>query len=166
MRIYIRNIALSVLTIFLCISVFAQDDNDDTEIQNIIESIVEDQESEDFDYSDFIENLNYFQQHPINLNRADLEDLLELNVISEIEAQAIFNHIEKYGSLLSIFELQAIDGLDLYSIYKMLPFISVNENELGLWEHLQQKFYSFSVWWIFQNKLLPIVFKSSIFNCF
>ncbi|HQH19574.1 MAG TPA: hypothetical protein PKZ43_08460, partial [Bacteroidales bacterium] len=49
-----------------------------------IENTVEQSETE-VDYSDIMEQLNYFLKHPININKSDKEDLNKLMILNDIQ---------------------------------------------------------------------------------
>ena len=79
------------------------------------------------DYEALCENLWEFYQHPIALNRASREDLGLLCILTDSQLDHFFEHLEKNGALCSIYELQAIPGFDLNTIYQLLPFVQVPE---------------------------------------
>ncbi len=101
---------------------------DDTEIQQQLENVAEDNNTEEADYSDLLYALNYFKDHPINLNNTSTEDLQQLHILSDIQINNLFNHITRFGKLITIYELQSIDGFDLQTINKILPYIRVADN--------------------------------------
>ena len=103
------------------------DDPDNISNQNL-EILSEDLQSEDNDYTNLVEQLKYFQTHPININYTSKEELLQLGLISELQATALLDHIEKNGRLISIYELQSVDGFDLQTIRKITPYIKVQDN--------------------------------------
>src|SRR6185436_19359605 len=72
---------------------------------------------------------NVFREHPLNLNTASREDLESLVLLNDLQVQALLDHIARYGKLLSLEELQTIDGFDPKTIFIILPFIKVNEQE-------------------------------------
>lgn len=82
-------------------------------------------QEEDVDYEELYESLFQFYRQPLNLNRAEREDLAALFVLTEAQINALIEHRERYGKLLSIYELQAIRGFDLPTIYKLVPFVTV-----------------------------------------
>ncbi|MEZ4798540.1 MAG: helix-hairpin-helix domain-containing protein [Flavobacteriales bacterium] len=98
--------------------------------QNIIEQRLEIiassvDESVEVDYTNLFESLSYFFEHPINLNRANPDDLRELYLLTDLQINALQNHISKFGSLKSIYELQSIRGFDLVTIRNIQPFVTV-----------------------------------------
>jgi hypothetical protein len=58
---------------------------DDSQIQQQLENIAENSENEEADYTNLLDALNYYKEHPINLNKASREDLQELQLLSDIE---------------------------------------------------------------------------------
>ena len=111
------------------IALFAQEENNALVEQRIetISSFME--EGSDVDYSSLTEDLTYFARHPINLNTADALSLQSLLVLSDTKINALFKHIDCYGKLKSIFELQSVVGMDLPTIRWLQPFVYVNEDD-------------------------------------
>ncbi len=101
---------------------------DDSQIQQQLENIAENTENEESDYTNLLDALQYFKEHPINLNKANKEDLEQLLILSDIEINNLLNHIEKNGKLITIYELQGIAGFDLQTIQKLLPYVRVQDN--------------------------------------
>jgi len=99
--------------------------NPDQGVEQQIENLSETLENEDADYSALVEDLQRYIEHPLNLNRAGAEELRELHLLDEIQIRNLLEHIEKHGALLTIYELQTVDGFDLVTIQRMLPYVSV-----------------------------------------
>lgn len=81
--------------------------------------------AEDFDYTDLLEDLMYYIQHPLNLNDASIRELQNLYLLSDIQINNLKRHIERFGKLSSIYELQAIRGFDIETIRLIQPFVEV-----------------------------------------
>src|ERR1035437_8284936 len=103
---------------------FAQDTIDNS-IQQKLENIAEDMQNEDQDYTALVETLNYYRKHPINLNSTNKEELQKLSLLDELPIQNLLDHIRKNVKLISIYELQCIDGFHLQTIRKILPYVKV-----------------------------------------
>lgn len=101
---------------------------DDSDIQQQLEYIAESSENEDADYTNLLEGLTYYKEHPINLNRASREELQQLTFLNDIQINYLLTHIEKNGKLITIYELQGINGFDLQTITKILPYVRVTDN--------------------------------------
>ena len=135
-----NNTTIWLKPIFYCLVLFfivrvgsAQNDSiklgdaDQSENQNL-ELLSENLENEDNDYTNLVEQLNYFRSHRINLNRTDKEELAQLGLLNELQINSLMDHISKNGKLISLYEIQGIDGFDLNTIQRILPFVKVNDN--------------------------------------
>lgn len=101
---------------------------DDSDIQQQLENIAENSENEEADYSDLLEGLTFYKEHPINLNNTNKEELQRLIFLNDIQINYLLSHIEKNGKLITIYELQGINGFDLQTIKKILPYVRVTDN--------------------------------------
>src|SRR6218665_2664503 len=117
-----------------CFSLLAQDtvrvkaEDADMQIQQQLENIAETTENEEADYTTLLDALNLYKEHPINLNNTNREELQQLQLLNDIQINNFFNHIERNGKLITIYELQSINGFDLQTIQKILPYVRVNDN--------------------------------------
>lgn len=98
------------------------------QINQNIELVAEQQQTEEGDLSNLTDTWRYYKAHPINLNRANREELEELQLLSEIQINNLLKHREKNGYLISIYELQGVEDFDLATIRKILPFVYVSDN--------------------------------------
>ena len=96
-------------------------------IEELMESLSEDL-GEDFDYAELAERLQHYQAHPIDLNKTNTDELLALRFLSPFQAEQIISHREISGNFVSIYELQAVEGLDLNSIRFLTPFVQVSSS--------------------------------------
>lgn len=117
------------LTISAQIKIFHKFKTDSSQIedplQQQIEDLSENTQTENADLTTLVENLKYYQDHPLNLNNATREELYDLLILSEIQIDNLLAHRIHFGTLISIYELQAVEGFDLATINKILPFIKV-----------------------------------------
>ncbi len=100
----------------------------DESLNQNIEILSEQLQAEDGDLSSLTDNWVYYKKHPINLNRAKREELEELQLLNDIQINSLMKHLAKNGNLINIYELQSVDGFDLASIKKILPFVYVSDN--------------------------------------
>ncbi len=70
------------------------------------------------------EELDFLRENKICINEAETADLLRIPFISEREAYSIARHRQKYGKILSLYELKNIPELDMQTIGQILPFIT------------------------------------------
>ena len=83
----------------------------------------------DEDYSNYdtqLEHLEILAQKPLNINKASQQQLEATQLFSIQQTQALLLHIETFGELISIYELQTIPYFDLEFVKSILPFISIN----------------------------------------
>lgn len=66
-------------------------------IENRIEYLVEDTEESNVDYTNLFDQLSHYYDHPLNINRADLNDLEGLGMLNSIQVNNLLVHIEKNG---------------------------------------------------------------------
>lgn len=114
-------------------------------IQQRIEFIAEQLETEEIDLTNVIEQLNYYFDHPLNLNGATAEELEEMNLLTTIQINDLLLHRKLFGKLISIYELQSLEYWDLSTIQLVLPFIRVDDRldnlHISLKEALDQGNY-------------------------
>ncbi len=89
------------------------------QLENLADEAVEDDA--------LLQQLSFYQKHPLNLNEAGAEELAQLRLLSALQIQSLVRHRAVLGNLLSIYELQAVPGFDLLTIQKLLPFVRVGD---------------------------------------
>ena len=119
------RILLCLLFLFSYSQFFGQERSE--VIQQRIEFISEQLQSEDLDLTNFIEQLNYYYDNPININATTGEDLDELNLLSSVQINDLLLHRKAFGKFMTIYELQSLKYWDLITIQLVLPFIRVDE---------------------------------------
>jgi len=82
----------------------------------------------DVDLTNLFEVFTDHYLNPIDLNHTNAQELSNLILLNDAQIGSILTHIKRYGKLLSVYELQAINGIDAYSIGLIRPFITVREN--------------------------------------
>ncbi|MCE9538920.1 MAG: helix-hairpin-helix domain-containing protein, partial [Bacteroidetes bacterium] len=78
--------------------------------------------------TNLLEGLIYYKEHPINLNNTNKEELQQLTFLNDIQINYLLRHIDKNGKLITIYELQSINGFDMQTIKKILPYVRVTDN--------------------------------------
>lgn len=96
----------------------------ESEIQRIVESFIEDSE-EEVDVEALTQNLAFYYQNPLNLNKANFTELSEFRLLSIEQIASLILHRKLGGDLLNIYELQSIKYFDLNTIDILLPFVKV-----------------------------------------
>ena len=120
---------LAVLLIGLICTIGIQAQNDQINLEQFAERLFQVQDS-DIDYEEVYESLLLYYTDPLNLNRASEAQLASLYILSPVQIQTFLAHRDRLGDLLSIYELQSIEGFDLQLIQNLLPFVTVRENVL------------------------------------
>ncbi len=120
-----RKIVISLLFLCLGISAFSQEKSEI--VQQRIEFIAEQLETEEIDLTNVVQQLNYYYDHPLNLNGATAEELEELNLLSDVQISDLLLHIKLFGKLITIYELQSLEYWDLQTIQLVQPFIKVDD---------------------------------------
>lgn len=139
-------IILVFLLFLVSFSAISQEKNEI--IQQRIEFLSEQFESEDLDLTTIVEQLNYYFEHPINLNSVDREELEDLSLLTQVQISALLLHREAFGKFITIYEIQSVPYWDLNTIRMILPFVRVDDKldqlHLSFNELLEQgKFESF-----------------------
>ena len=96
-------------------------------IEDIVEELANSSDDEDQDYMTIVEDLSFLLDNPLNLNESNIESLERLHFLNDFQIENLLNYIASKGFMKSIFELQLVDGFDMPTIQKMLPFVIVAE---------------------------------------
>ena len=123
----IKSILISfLLTTVFSINSFAQvPTTTTTELQ--MEAITENNDDNETQDDTFLQLLQQYVKSPMNMNTADAGMLKELMVLTPLQLQNIISYRNLFGKFISIYELQAVPGLDIATIEKIKPFITVAE---------------------------------------
>ncbi|WP_026462983.1 ComEA family DNA-binding protein [Adhaeribacter aquaticus] len=110
-------------------------------LELFVQELIDQQEDDNILYEDIYENLFQFYQNPINLNNTNTDELTTLFLLSPAQIQSLLQYQLQAGKLVSIYELQAVPGFDLVTIYRLLPFVMVQdpgllEGRKDLWQRM------------------------------
>ena len=131
---YIYAIILGCLASSL---VFAQGDpRDSTEIldvdnetQIMIENLVDDADATEFSFDTEFERLETYRKNPLDINSADRDELSALGLLSDIQVQGLINYRNRFGQIFSLYELMGVPTFDESTIFKIVPYISLEETK-------------------------------------
>lgn len=98
-------------------------------IEQRIEQLAEAAEDENLDYSTLFEQLSVYLDFPLNLNTATTDELYGLGLLTNDQIISLVDYREKYGELLTLYELAYIDGWEEASAELIIPFVRVSTNE-------------------------------------
>ena len=111
-------------------------------VDQVIEFLSEQLESETLDFTTLLQELNYYYEHPINLNKTSVEELTSLGFITQLQAYDIIDHRQRTGRIMSPLELQGVESLDQQTLSSLLPFVRVGgslDNKRLTWEGVKQE---------------------------
>ena len=106
--------------------IFSQTDSSYLKTEEILEDILQEPVGE-FDDSDLYDQLEQLLLNPIDLNKATIDDLVQVPNIDISMARLIIEHRKKYGNFFSLGELNTIQDVDKNLIKKITPFLYVEK---------------------------------------
>lgn len=100
---------------------------DEDELIPTIEDLISNTETDDqVDFTYLTDYLADLRLRPLNLNRASPDQLEALPGMDDLKVAALLRHIEQFGDLASIYELQAVPGFTLDVFDQIKPYISIS----------------------------------------
>jgi Helix-hairpin-helix motif len=129
--------ALTFYFLFFTFSLIAQEPPASTAEQQL-ENLTDAAETETEDDT-YMQQMQEFIKHPVNLNTADAAELSELKILNDLQIQNFITYRKLLGKLINVYELQAVPAWDVLTIKKILPFISV-DNSVTLKDELGKRF--------------------------
>ena len=100
---------------------------EEARIKEVVSAITGIFTEEEDDLSELTERLSFYNNHPLDLNKASRDQLKELFILSPLQISSFFNWLRKNGKLKDILELQSVDGFDSITVTRLLPFVIVSE---------------------------------------
>ena len=110
--------------LFLCGTFSAATAQEAPEVKSIL-SFVAETLPEETDLSELSARLYFYKDHPIDLNHAKPEQLKELVFLSAVQVDNFFTHLSLAGKLTDLLELQSVDGFDVETVTRILPFVTL-----------------------------------------
>jgi len=93
---------------------------------DVVEDFINNTDADEgFEFNTLFETLDQAAEKNIDLNKASVDDILDLGLIDELAAFSIVQHISKFGKLLTLYELQTIDNLSMEDIFSLLPYVTI-----------------------------------------
>ncbi len=74
-----------------------------------------------------LQELTSFKERPLNLNQAEAEDLHVFPFLTALQIRNFLTYRNAMGHFISIYELQGVPGWDVYTIRKLLPFVTIHQ---------------------------------------
>jgi hypothetical protein len=97
-----------------------------TNTEQQLEALTENNEDVETEDDSFLQSMRYLLKDPVNLNSADIASLKELFILTPIQMRNIISYRNLFGDFISIYELQAVPGLDLITIGRIRPYVTVS----------------------------------------
>lgn len=96
---------------------------------------------ENTDYSELIETLQFYKDHPVNLNHTNKDELIEFGLLDDILIANLLTHLDTHGDLLALEELQTIQGFTPEKIKEILPYVKIDDHPIptisSLWREIK-----------------------------
>jgi hypothetical protein len=126
----IRYLLIAAAGFVLCYPATAQPVIPDpfTMKESLMESILS-MGSETSDYETILNELEYLQKNPLDVNKVQKEELQKLPFLTDFQITSLLEYREENGALLSIYELQLIYGFTDEVIGMILPYVKVSDQE-------------------------------------
>jgi hypothetical protein len=102
-----------------------EDDPSQT-VEQQLEDITESSNDVEPEDDSYLQDLHELIKEPINVNTADKVQLEQLEILTPVQIANFLSYRKLLGSLISIYELQAIPDWDIELIRKLKPFIMVS----------------------------------------
>lgn len=110
-------------------------------VEQQLENLTENTDDEQTENDAYLQSMELFLNHPINMNTATESDLNELKIITALQIQNLISYRNFFGSFINIYELQAIPGWNVSMIRKILPYITVN-NQPSFYISVKARLYN------------------------
>ncbi|MFY0651755.1 MAG: helix-hairpin-helix domain-containing protein [Cyclobacteriaceae bacterium] len=121
--------AIILILLFSSLRSFAQEPvRPEIDLEEFAETLFQVQD-EDINYEDLYESLLLLYSNPINVNRASREELSSLYVLSITQINNLLDYVKNNGELISLYELQSVEGFDEETIRRILPFVEVKTGD-------------------------------------
>ncbi|MFZ1807856.1 MAG: helix-hairpin-helix domain-containing protein [Cyclobacteriaceae bacterium] len=95
-------------------------------------------QDQDINYEMLYENLAQLLSNPIDLNKASEEQLRSLYILNEIQINNLIAYRNENETLLSVYELQAVEGFDENTLSRLIPFVTVKSTDFEIKSLLQR----------------------------
>ena len=118
-----KRIAIILFTLhYSLVTCFGQDIPPSVEQQ--LENLTDLEQTETEDDS-YLQQLEMYRRNPINVNTAELSELRELRLLTDLQIVNFISYRRIFGKFLSIYELQAIPTWDVNTLRRISPFLTV-----------------------------------------
>ncbi|MCD7931025.1 MAG: helix-hairpin-helix domain-containing protein [Tannerellaceae bacterium] len=85
-------------------------------------------DTEDDLFEEWYDKLSMLINHPLDINKASYEDLNQLPFLSDDQIKEIILYRQRYGEMVSLYELKNLQELDYATIHLFVSFVYIDEN--------------------------------------
>ena len=128
MKTFVQYLMISVSVTFMMLPVPLKAQKKDTlniqngKLNNDLEDLARSNNGVQ-DYSDLVDDYEYYSQHPININGPNVEKLVQLRLLNEAQLFSIQSYIKNNGPVKSVYELKFIPGLSIETLQRLAKYI-------------------------------------------
>lgn len=128
MKTLIQYLMLSVSVAFLIFPVSLKAQKKDTltiqneKLDNDLEDLARSNDGVQ-DYSDLVDDYEYYSRHPININGPNVEELVKLRLLNEAQLFSIQSYIKNNAPFKSVYELKFIPGLSIETLQRLSKYV-------------------------------------------
>jgi Helix-hairpin-helix motif len=126
--------ATLIFSLIICVNISAifsqQYPRQNIDFQAFVQNIIGNP-TDGLNYEDLLESLSQLYINPLDLNKANRAQLANLYLLTDKQINSFIIYRENAGLLASIYELQVVEGFDLNTIYKILPFVTISNTALS-----------------------------------
>jgi hypothetical protein len=96
-----------------------------SEWMQYLETLANDDETDQEALADLYDELSHIADHPYNLATVTKEELEKLPFLTALQIENLLYYLYKYGTPVDISELKNVDDLDPPTIHLLLPFVRI-----------------------------------------
>ena len=130
-----KRLAIIILSLFFVVAAKAQIaiDTLSTEALNQllieqVERLAEDSD-EDIDFEDLLENYIFFSENPVNINSAEVMQLVELHLLNVFQYEELQKYRRYYGDFMFLDELEMVEGFDEQTLAIIRPVVCIEKDQ-------------------------------------
>ncbi len=123
-----------MVRLFILISLFgivilgkAQNSKISESVEDLLEATGETM-SDDSDIQEILDDWEDLQKKPLNLNSATNDDFMRLHLLSDVQINNLIAYRKKTGTIYSIYELLAVEGLNQDILQRIEPFLTFEDS--------------------------------------
>ncbi|MGM0550531.1 MAG: ComEA family DNA-binding protein [Bacteroidota bacterium] len=123
-----KAVILGILIVFSTIHI-TKAQTPSSELEKLIEELIWQADIDEQEQERAIEAIYQLAAHPLDINKANEEDLSELFFLNGFQLFALSEYKEEFGEILSLYELVFIPGFDSTTVHRMMPFVRTSAPE-------------------------------------